>query len=571
VYGPAVAGRPARRPARTLPPVGLVVGLCSAILQLAPVLGSGYVLARDMVFVPRLPLTGALLGRDGVPRAVPSDLLVALLSRIVPGGVVQDVVLVAIIALAGWGVARLVPSDSTWAAAAAAALYTWNPYVTERLRLGQWAVLVGYAALPWVAAAAIRCRGELRSRSVAALLLALAGAATGGASAELLAALVAVPVLLWPGGRDWSRRTAALAGSLVAVALPWLVPALLNPAPAPADHVGVALFATRPDTPFGSLGSLLSLGGVWNAQVVPAGRDGVLVGLAALLLTAAACYGLGTLRGRWDDGALSGLVCSAVLGLMLAMWGVTPGARDGLMHLVAAVPSAGLLRDGQRSVAPLALALSVGIGAVAELLAARWRAAVLVAVPVALLPAAAWGADATLASVHWPAAWQQVATSSAQLPAGPVLVLPWATERAYPWNGDRTQIDPADHWLPRRVVGDDALLVGDRSTPVEDPLARRVAAAATGTGPLLPVLQRQGYAGVLVETDQAGASALPSRLTGLRLASSAGDLALYGVPGSVPVDEPRAPLVPIVVGDLLAALAVAVSLTICVARRTSAS
>jgi hypothetical protein len=555
-------------------PVGLVVGLCSALLQLAPVLGSGYVLARDMVFVPRLPLTGALLGRDGVPRAVPSDLLVALLSRIVPGGVVQDVVLVAIIALAGWGVARLVPSESAWAQAAAAALYTWNPYVTERLRLGQWAVLVGYAALPWVAAAAIGCRDRLDRRSSAALVLALAGAATGGPSAELLAALVAIPVLLWPGGAAacW-RRAVVVAGGLVVVSLPWLVPALLSPGSAPPDRVGAAVFATRPDTPFGSLGSLLSLGGVWNAEVVPAGRDDVLVGLAALLLTAAAGYGLSTLRGRWGNGALGGLVGSGVLGVAIAMWGVTPGARDGLMHLVAAVPSVGLLRDGQRSVAPLALALSVGIGAVAELLATRWRwrAAVLVAAPAALLPAAAWGADATLASVQWPVAWQQVATASAHLPAGPILVLPWATERTYPWNDQRTQIDPADHWLPRRVVGDDALLVGDRSTPVEDPLARRVAPTVTGTGPLLPVLRRQGYAGVLVETDQVGAAQLPPRLTGLHLRSSADDLALYSVPGSARLDVPRAPLVPILVGDILAALVVAAALTICVARRTSAS
>jgi hypothetical protein len=255
------------------------------------------------------------------------------------------------------------------------------------------------------------------------------------------------------------------------------------------------------------------------------------------------------------------------------MCGVTPGARDGLMHLVAAVPSAGLLRDGQRSVAPLALALSVGLGAVADLLATRWRwrAAVLVAVPVALLPAAAWGADATLASVQWPVAWQQMATASARLPSGPVLVLPWATERAYPWNGMRPEIDPTDHWLPRRVVGDDALLVGDRSTPVEDPLARSVAAAATGTGQLLPALRRQGYAGVLVETDQAGAAVLPPRLSGLRLLSSAEALALYAVPDPDRLEVPRAPLVPILVGDLLAVLAVAVSLTICVASRTSAS
>jgi hypothetical protein len=532
------------------------------------------VLTRDMVFVPRLPLTGGLLGRDGIPRAVPSDLLVALLSRIVPGGIVQGIVLVAIIAVAGWGVARLVPSRSVCAMAAAAALYTWNPYLTERLRLGQWAALLGYAALPWVAATAITCRDELRPRSVAALLVALGGAATGGASAELLAAIVAVPVLLWPGGRrgQWPR-VAVLAGGLAVTALPWLVPALLSPAPTITDHVGVALFAARPDTPFGSLGSLLSLGGVWNAQVVPAGRGDAIVGLAALLLSAAAAYGLTRFRSRWGDGALTGLVAGGVLGLALAVWGATPIARNGLTHLVAAVPAAGLLRDGQRSVAPLALVLSVGVGGLAELLATRWRwrAAVLVAVPVALLPAAAWGADGTLASVQWPAEWPQIAAAAAQLPPGPVLVLPWATDRAYAWNGDRTQLDPASHWLSRRVVGDDALQVGTRSTPLEDPLARRIVATATGGGSVQPELTSQGYAGVLLETDQPGAAALEPRVAGsLGAPITVGSLSLYsaGRPSAGLPHAPRAPLVPILIGDTVAALAMLAGITICLSLRT---
>jgi hypothetical protein len=260
-----------------------------------------------------------------------------------------------------------------------------------------------------------------------------------------------------------------------------------------------------------------------------------------------------------------------VLGLAIAMWGVTPVARGVLEHVVAAVPAAGLLRDGQRWVAPLALVLALGIGAVAELVAEqwRWRAAVLVAVPVALLPAAAWGADGSLVAVHWPAEWPAVAAASRSLPAGPILVLPWATDRAYSWNGHRTQIDPADHWLPRRVVGDDALLVGSRTTPVEDLLARRIASAATGEGSLLVALREQGYAGVLVERDQPGARATAARLGGLRVVRSAGDLALYAVPAPAPVRIARAPLAPILAGDILAALALLAALTICVSSRAS--
>ena len=36
-----------------------------------------------------------------------------------------------------------------------------------------------------------------------------------------------------------------------------------------ADPAGANLFAARADTPFGALGSLVVLSGIWNAQAVP--------------------------------------------------------------------------------------------------------------------------------------------------------------------------------------------------------------------------------------------------------------------------------------------------------------
>jgi len=548
--------------------VGLAVALVAAIGQLAPVLGRGYVLLRDMVFVPRLPLTPQLLGVNGVPRAVPSDLLVALLSRLVPGDAVQDVVLAAVIVLGGWGAARLVPSSSPAAAAAASALYAWNPYLTERLLLGQWAVLLGYAAAPWAARAALDLR-EDRPRALRRMLLALALAAAGGASAELLAALVVVPVAAWPGGPGWLRRLAATAASLVVVALPWLVPSLLQPGSAPADRVGAAAFAARPDTPLGSLGSLLTLGGVWNADAVPPGRDDWLVAIAALAVTAAALWALAVTRRRWPAGGFPGLVLAGVIGLLLAAWGATPGARALLAHLVAAAQPVGLLRDGQRQLAPFVLVVAVGFGLATErALAAGRRALVLVVVPAALLPAAAWGADGALVAVSWPGGWSQVATAAHRLAPGPVLLLPWSTERAFGWNGNRPLTDPAGHWLSPRTVGDDQLVVGSLVTPLEDPLARQVAAVATGAGPLLPALRARGYTGVLVQRDQPGAPGLTGRLAGLRLVTAAPGLALYAVPGSHRTVLPSGSVPAALAADAVAAAAVLLAAASCAWERT---
>lgn len=543
-------------------------GLLCAGLQLGPVVGQGYVLLRDMVFVPREPLTASLLGTTGVPRAVPSDLLVALLSRIVPGDVVQDVILLGIVVLGAWGAGRLL-APSRPAAVAAAALYGWNPYLTEHLLLGQWAILLGYAALPWVAAAAADLR---QGRPVAGrrLLLWLAFAAAGGASAELLAAIVALPMLAWPGGTAPARRVLLGIGALAVVALPWAVPALTQPTPAVADRVGAAVFAARPDTPLGSVGSLLTLGGVWNAQAVPPGRSEPIVAVAALLVTIAAAWGLIRLAGgRWDPQTRAGLVAAGLLGFLLAVWGVVPGARDGLTWLTAQLQPADLLRDGQRSLAPFVLLAATGWGAaVGELARRRQRAWLLVVVPGLLLPAAGWAVDGELAAVSWPADWPKAAAVADDLPPGPVLLLPWSAERIYPWNGNRPLTDPANRWLAHRTVGDQRLFVGARHTPQEDPLARRIQPAVAGTGSLLPALRSQGYAGVLVGRDQPGAAAVVARLAGAPRRYVGPGLVVYAVPELHPRAIAHAPLPPVLAADVLSGFVMICALASCVAAKT---
>ena len=55
------------------------VGLGLGLLALGPGLGRGFLLSCDMVFVPRLPFAAALPGL-APPRAVPSDLVIAVMS-----------------------------------------------------------------------------------------------------------------------------------------------------------------------------------------------------------------------------------------------------------------------------------------------------------------------------------------------------------------------------------------------------------------------------------------------------------------------------------------------------------
>ena len=565
--------------------VGLVVGGVLAVAALGPLLGRGYVLTYDMVFVPRLELTRGLLGLDtAVARAVPADLLVALAGRLVPADLVQKLVLAGIFVGAAAGAARLTPARSALPRAAAAVLYAWNPFVYERLVMGHWGLLVSYAALPWVARAALGLRAGTQG-APRRLVLSLAVAAAGNPAGGLIAAAVALGVgavdnrrrgfsgwatLPYRGPRERGVRfrlarsgMAVRAGIVVAIALvvnaPWAVPSLLRPGGVPVRPEGVAAFAARPDGPLGTVGSLVGLGGIWNALAVPPGVGSWpwLAGFAVVLAVAAA--GLPVLLGRWPRGAAVGLLLAAGTGLVLAAAPALPGLRGLVELVVTEVPGGGLLRDGQKLVAPLALVQAVcfglGVERVLPALPARWTraaAALLVAAPVLLLPALAWGGAGRLANVQYPRAFGEArAVMAADPETGAVLTLPWHLYRPFSWNRDRVVLDPAQRWFTRRAVGNDDLELVGLTVPGEDPYGARLGPLIGSPAPLAPELPGAGIRYVLLykEGDWAAWS---GRLDGLVPVLDRPELALYRVPGR-PADVrfPTPPAGPVVAADLL--------------------
>ena len=160
-----------------------------------------------MLFVPREPFPAALPGL-APPRAVPSDLVVAAASRVLPADILQKVILLAIFVLACSGAAALLDREPLLARLAAGVFYAWNPYVAERLIIGHWALLLGYAALPWVLRAVL-APDLVSRRGVARLTLALLPAIIGGFAALAITALLAIPAAVFT--RDPRRTTLILA------------------------------------------------------------------------------------------------------------------------------------------------------------------------------------------------------------------------------------------------------------------------------------------------------------------------------------------------------------------------
>ncbi|HEV2240657.1 MAG TPA: hypothetical protein VGR98_06390 [Streptosporangiaceae bacterium] len=598
------AARPPPGPAgRTASLAPALTGLGLGLLALGPGLGRGFLLSYDMVFVPRMPFSAALLGlTGGPPRAVPSDAVIAVASLALPADIVQKIILLLIFVLACSGAAALL--DSAWAPRstdgsvvggapllarlAAGVCYAWNPYVAERLQLGQWALLLGYAALPWVVR--VLCAGPERVR-LGRLVCVMIPAAIGGVAALSVTALAAVPAALAsPGGR--ARRLLTVLAALALLSLPWLIPALA--VPVHTDPRGIDAFAPRADTPFGRVGSLLLLSGIWNPRAVPPGFRGA-ASAFWLLLVVASAFGYvlwvrprrlrsatGSRRGAVEappslvappsllspggaaPRARTGLAIAALAGLVIAAVAAASPGRAALRDLVTAWPGFAVLRDGQKFLAPLALAEAVGLGALAAGVSREVRvraapdhparaalAAMVVLAPVVLLPGMAWGLGGRLRPAEYPADWLRARQVIDGDPArGSVLLLPWAAYRSYPWNSGQPVFDPWARFTGREVISNDGLAVGNLNLAQESADSIRLNRIVTSRGPLTRALRAAGVRYVVVDAgpllaragtpagQDARALAAQARLPGAQLVIASRDLLLFRLPqsaGSTPV------------------------------------
>jgi hypothetical protein len=544
---------PARARRRAVP---WLVGLAAGLLALGPALRPGYLLRIDMAAVPDPPLTGALLGIDAaLPRAVPSDLVAALLAHVVPADAALKLLLLAAFTLAVAGAARLVPTERTLAAVAGGLCYAWNPWTAERMSMGHWAMLVGYAGLPWVAAAARRvATGE--PRAWPALVVALAMPAIGGVSTCILAGVLVAAVLA--AARARPRRWLAGVAALSACALPWLLPSLLHRAATRTDPAGVDAFALRPDGPFGPVGTAVQLAGVWNRFAVPGNRSSLVVQVAALGLVALAGWGL--VRARARIPTYPALLGAGLLGLALA---VLPTAGPGAAAMRAAtglLPAAAAMRDSHRWLALLALPLAVGFGAAVDALADRAAvapalapvAALALLGPLAVNPGLAWGLAGGLHPVAYPPAWSAVRAAVAADPGpGALLALPWTPLRDYPWSGsDLPVLTPALRIFERPVLWNDTVQVGGTVVAGESAAAADIGRLLAGDAPLAEPLRLRGIRFVLVETGRPAVDA--ARLGGTAVVTGP-DLTLYRLAGPVaPLPAAvRAPAL-VVAGDVVA-------------------
>ncbi|NEA33003.1 hypothetical protein [Streptomyces sp. SID13031] len=539
------------------------------VLITAPLLAPGYVVGYDMVFVPDLTLRLDLFGvTTALPRAVPSDVLVAVLDELLGGQLLNKLVLVAIPLLSGLGMTALwrhLRLGGPLAGAAATTLYVWNPFVAERFHLGAWALLLGYAALPWLVRAALRVR---QGEGWPGFLLASAGCALT-ASGGITGLLVAAAVLLWPKqtpGRGTVRLTRMVLVGAAALNAPWVVAGVARVVAATSDPAAVRAFAARDEGYGGTLPTLLTLGGVWNADVVPGSRGQLVPVVLGYLVLMVAIAGV-VIWWRRPERLVRGLVVLGLLGLVVGMAGVVaPGV---LAWAVREVPGAGLFRDGQRYLGPLVLLESLGFGvalaAVLRVVPMKWMVGATAAlIPIAAMPSLAGGDG--LKPAQYPADWAQARRALASDKAtGEFIPWPFESYRAPAWNGRRPVLDPMPRYFSRPSIVPDELIVDGRRLAGEDPRATAIATALresvrSGVDPA-QALQQQGVGWVVVDRDAGGPS--PRELTPQLIEEFSGPTVIvYRIAGS-PAEQDARPWAVVLVlaawtlaGAVLAAAAV---------------
>lgn len=545
------------RPVRVLPLL-YAVSLAAAAIMMGPLLaalgGGRYFLFRDAVSTSRSYLTDGALGLgDAAPRAVPQDGMLAVASPIISGGVLVAVLTLAGLTLAGVGFGRfalrLVPDAGRVGAMIAALLSIWNPFVAERLLQGHWSLLVSFGTLGWLGTALFDAAHASRGRRVgpaAALTVSCAAAGftpTGSVYAGVLIIGVGTALLVRVPGLPRARWILGLAGIMLIGSLPWLTAALVGSAPAVSGAGGVAAFGLRAEPWLGLPGTALGLGGIWNADAVPASRTSPWALLATAALFAVVLLGTyelnrrrvritGTSRTRADAITRTVIDATAVLAItavILVVVAATGPGASALTWLVETVPGAGLLRDTQKYLAPAVPFYAVA-GAAATIALRRWLPAgfaltACLLLIVAPLPDLAWGVGGSLRTVTYPDDFTAVA---ALIPAdeGAVALYPPGPVRDYGW-ADGPSLDPLPRMLAADVLDSGALVVD--GVPVDDASGRgaRVdAILAAGGSPA--GLAAHGVGWVIVEGEP-----IPHELDSRTPVFRGEELSVYRIEGAV--------------------------------------
>jgi hypothetical protein len=418
-------------------------GIVGGLVTLGPGLRPGPILGLDSVLVERVPVPSAVWGLGPqLSQRLPIGLLVAWAAPVGGSALVARILLVAAIATAVAGVARLVSTAPLVVRLGTGLLYGIGPFALTRAGVGHLHVLVTMAALPWALPWLLRPAADLRRTFVWSCAL-CAGGSTGGVIALILVGVGALA--------DRRRVFTCLAVTILGQAA-WLGPAIATVSTQPSLG-GSANFPTAVGSPAGLL-RLAVGGGFWRPEnQVGGGASQALLGAVVLGM---AIVGHTSLPAVWRTRAL----VTAGLGALAAAASGLPVLRSAWDVLSSTAPGVALRESQRADVLVLVwVAPAAGMGAIrlARGLAATGPrvAAVALALPLStgllLASPGLWGVMGSLRPTSFPAGWGDAKIEIDKRP-GTVLALPWHEYLTTRFTQGRRILNPLPDYLGGDVL-----------------------------------------------------------------------------------------------------------------------
>ncbi|HKW72480.1 MAG TPA: hypothetical protein VJQ08_06615 [Candidatus Dormibacteraeota bacterium] len=360
--------------------IPFVFAVVVSLLVAAPWLAPGFLFGTDWPGPRRFDFP------SNISSAIPLQVVLALISRVVGSEWTGKLLVFAIVFGAAWTAFHAAPTASLIGRVAGATLFVFNPFVFGRLHYGQLYLLAAYALLPW-AAHRLRLERTLHSTR-GGLWFGVSAALVGVFSPHLLlvvsvlwVATLAADLLATKDRRRSALSLAVAAGTTLLLSSYWLVPLLLGRGAEAGVIAGTGagqlqVYAAVSDRDLGVMPNLLGLFGFWaeNSGRFTSMKDFVPAWPLALAMLIAVCTAgaLAALR-RGDDRLrawVAGLIVAGAVGLILEM-GVSNPLTSGLVRwLDSVVPLYRGMRDAGKWAALLALVysqlLSLGVSAILD-------------------------------------------------------------------------------------------------------------------------------------------------------------------------------------------------------------
>lgn len=529
-----------------------------ALFILLPLLPFGYILTLDLVFTPHAAWP------QQITNTYPLQAILWALQNILPGDIVEKLVLFSILLLSGVGAHLLVSSlrvekklRTFWGVAAyfAGILYMINPFTYSRFMAGQWMVLLGYALLPFFVGSSVAFlrdpswkRGSVLGLW-SALLLTMSLHHAGMLVVIILWVLV---VGVWHYRQDshlLKRFVGGLAlagGAFTILSGYWLIPALLGcgtigKSIASFDNAHFMAFATNGSGSLGALGEVVRLQGFWaEAQNLFALPQALVPAWGILFLVVWLLVVFGGIK-AWRTHRL---IIS--LGCVLIGAGVVVSATPFLQWVGGFIPFVNGYREPHKFVNLVALGfILLGAFGVAYFLewvrrkrgevAVRVATVVCLCLPLVLTPTMFWGFSGQLAPRAYPLEWESMNQRIKQeIPDGKrVLFLPWHQYAIYSFSGSRIIANPAQKFFEAPTIVSDEPEFRDVPPTVPNDEKRRISAALSRPESLRRLLADLNVEYIILANEQdAKKYEYLNRLDGIRLVDTNEKLKLYRVEDS---------------------------------------